>query len=456
MIGFGVGLVLLFVLRVAWVNSNLTKVTNPQGCWRVFKRHGALWFITLTILLVLMSCPGLVYCQTRVGVVTNRDLPPEVYTQLRKQVAAMVRVHLQYRETQAGIDVPNYYGGPTSYSVYFDSGHFYLKIEYLYSNQKGKRTVHEDAFDGHVFYYGDPDRHFGPPCIVTKYVPSDATDPERFTVIYGFEYLEAAGFYPPHTIADINVSPYIQSLVLHDVEESDSTSVKTEGGDLCITTQIPDSLVERARAINLEQERESLESLRNGPDWVSRQIETLKKMQGFPLKRTVTFVLDPKRGYGVVERTDFTGTGQEIVHVQCSEWKYYEPEGVWLPGKCVESYFTGRFEYTGFSDQPRLTVTYELNHADFETHSDVQFALNYPQPRSLIVDRTTPDAIKSPDHKVTYTVAADGTLLRGVALTVLPEVSPGRRLFWMCVYLIIAAIPPTLFFIHKMIKVRKG
>jgi hypothetical protein len=397
--------------------------------------------------LASISHSGIVYAQTNISQNSNSEMLTNIQVQLEKQAAAMATIHLEYSETQTGEDVPSYYGGTTTYSTYFDANRFYLRTIYLYNNRSGKHTIHEDAFDGTFFYYGDPERDFGPPGILTKYLPSDITDPERSQSIY-FRYFEAAGFYPPQSIADLNASSYIQSLVLHYIKESDSTTIEKKGENLYVTVYVPDPLIVRAQATDLEKQRETLRPLRNGTNWINKEIETLKEMKTLIPRRTVKFVLDSKHGYGVVERDDFTASGQKIVHVQSDKWKYYETADVWLPNRCIESYYTGRFAYTEFSDQPRLTVMFELNHVDFGPQTNAQFALNYDKPRSLIVDRTTPEAQENPDHKVTYTVAANGTLLRGVALNVLPEMNRARHWFWICVFLVLLGLPLIVFLIQ--------
>jgi hypothetical protein len=379
--------------------------------------------------------------QQNVGEAKDSILPAEVRAQYEKQANAMKVLHLDFNETLSGPDVPNYYGGPTTYSVYLDGCNFLLRTLYLYRNNGGKSKMHEDAFDGRVFYYGDPNTNGHASPILKKCWPSDLSDPQRTIPIY-FRYFKAAGFYAPERIADL--APYrgLEPLAIKYIEESSSAKVETAGQKLRLTVEIPDRLLIDARAVNLEERRQFLKkAYLNGAQLAEKEIPALKTMQSMEPKRTVTLVLDAKYGYGVIEREEFTATGKRIVLVQSSEWKYYEPVGIWLPGRCVESYYTERFALTDFSDQPRSSVTFQLDEVQFSLPKDIKFALDYTTAGSMILDRTSLEARERPGHQVAYKVAADGTKLLQIAQSVTPLQNKKTRM-WRFLILIFLAIPP--------------
>ena len=413
------------------------------------------WVAALVLGLLAFTVADSLHAQQSAAEAVETRLPPDVGEQLEKQAATMAAAHLEFSEEQAGAGVESFYGGPTIYSAYFDANRFYLRTEMHYPGES-KRRVHEDAFDGNIFYYGDPDRSDRTtPAILKKYMPGDATDSEQSTPIY-FRYFEAAGFYPPQCIGDLAALHSIESLVLQYINLSESTKVEKEGGNLTVTVHIPDPLLVRAQAVNLEMRRKSLLlATRNGrdsgnePEWVVKELSALKKMQSMVPKRTVRFVLDPKRGYGVVEREDLSAEGRRIVLVQAYKWRYYEDAGIWLPNRCVESYYTGRLALTEFYDRPHLTVTFQLNRVKFGHRENIPFALDYKKSGSLIVDRSTPEAQKEPGHEVVYTVAANGHLLRGSAIDVLNEMNR-RRLapIWIGLNVVIFGVVITVVYVR--------
>jgi len=188
--------------------------------------------------------------------------------------------------------------------------------------------------------------------------------------------------------------------------------------------------VVRAKATDLQRERESLEGGRNSAEFIKTHMDALQRMQTLLPRRTVVFTLDPQRSYGVLDRNDFTPDGHCILRVECERWSYFERGSIWLPKKCVESYFTDRFSLTQFSDKPRLQIILELETIEFGSPTNARFALDYNRPGSVVIDRTTPEARQRKRHEVAYTVSANGNLLRDAANVALRDVSRGRVLFW--------------------------
>jgi len=357
--------------------------------------------------------------------------PSEGKTELTKQAVtiATLPIGLEVTEKQEGIDVPKFYGGPTTYRAYFEGNKFYLRTTSLYPKVP-KPRIHEDSFDGSLFYYGDLEAGANSyPSVLKKYIPGDATDQEQLTPIY-FGYFAAAGMLSPQQISDLKGYTSLQIALSMTLNEDSGIKVALDGEKIRMTAEIPDRLVLNARSKNIEWEQRQFENTKTSPAFISKYIEQLKEMQRMPARRTVKYLIDPKRGYGIVEREDFTQDGRRIQQLETDEWKYYRDVDMWLPHHCVERYYSQRFALTDFSESPRLTVTYDVSKVAFQ-QQELAFNLEYKKQGSLIIDRSTPEAQRRPEHTVAYIVAANGSLLEETASSVMNEVHGRRTFLWI-------------------------
>jgi hypothetical protein len=80
-----------------------------------------------------------------------------------------------------------------------------------------------------------------------------------------------------------------------------------------------------------------------------------------------------------------------------------------------------------FSEEPITTVTYTLKRFEFGVPANPTFALKYTQPGTFVRDRTSEEARSSTNHEVSFTVSADGRLLREAASSVRNQIG-GRGL----------------------------
>jgi len=377
------------------------------------------------------------------------DLPPEVREQFAKHVAAMKLFHLEFSDLwfESG-----FVGGSQarSWSIDFEGGHFYYRKERV-SSEKGNSItyVSEVSFDGDIVYTAQP----GPRVHLTKFSVTDAADPYYTRKRWEFPYFDAAGFYVPERMSELKEFASIEPLVVHYLKESDSTKVENEGENVRITARVPDPESVAAHGIDLDRYQKFLEASRPGhPETVAKEIAIYKRLQSTTPRRIVSFLLDPKHGYGVVEREERTEGGQRIVRTQVKDWKYFEKGTIWLPGQCVVWFHTLPGELDKFSDEPTSTNTFILKLVDFEGGRNIQFALDqksdYQKAGATIHDRTVVEARANPNHGVTYTVAADGKLLRTSA-----EKVRTRRFFWI-MFLILLAIPPLFLFIRWLRKTK--
>jgi hypothetical protein len=352
-------------------------------------------------------------------------LPPKLSDQFQKNATAMSAVHLEFTMSLSGTDVPPQYGGPSKYSASFDGGHYYLHREFLIRYQRIERELYEESFDGKIFYYGTPPRKNGAGTdiapVLDKYLLEDRTDPDRDSPRIDIPYLMAAGYYFASSVADLE-KPSIKSLVLHDLSIGDKARVEQETDLTRVTVVIPDPILEAVRRINLTEYRKAWEQGRNTREQVSNAVETMARMQRMEPKRTVTLLLDPKYGYGVVERVDSTLAGQRIVRVVADRWKYYEDARIWLPGRCTEDCYSIPPSLSKIYDHPIIIQTLQLDRVEFGPQRNVKFALDYSTPGSIIRDRTSAEARKMPRHVATYVVSADKKELRRAGDAALEEI----------------------------------
>lgn len=358
------------------------------------------------------------------------QLPPNITEQLKKNATAMSAVHLEFTESQSGSEVPDQYGGPAKYSASFDGGRFYLHSE-IPERRRGKlRTVlSEDSFDGKIYYDGTlGDKSSAGTAAadgVDRYAVEDRTAPRRDAARINMPYLAAAGYHFASSIADLE-NPFIKSLILHYLNSGAEARVGQEKDLMRVTVTVPDPILEAVRRIDLAEYRKQWQTGRNTPEQISQEMEAVTKMQQMEPKRTVSFLLDPKYGYGVVERVDSTLAGRRLVRVVADGWKYYEDVRIWLPGRCTENYYSMPTSLAKISDHPIEIHTLQLDRVEFGPQKNVKFALDYSTPGSIIRDLTSEEAKKSPRHVATYVVSANGNELRRSAEEARGEVKRDR------------------------------
>ena len=106
----------------------------------------------------------------------------------------MSAVHLEYTRTQV---LPLNAAASYTYSAYFDSGRLYqLRRDGTPAGNAVKDPSQQEvAFDGKVFFFGNPDVPGDAPAVLVKYSVADRTDPTRLSLVIDIPYLNAAGFY---------------------------------------------------------------------------------------------------------------------------------------------------------------------------------------------------------------------------------------------------------------------
>ena len=279
-------------------------------------------------------------------------LPAEARQQLEKQKDALRTVYLQYVETAKGaLPAQAYtYGPPRTSSVYFDKGQFYQKEEV-------PDDPYERAFDGqHVWSRSRNAVHKSPVADARQYA---------WWHLWDWPFLEAAGLYAPRYLDDVKEFTSLEPMALHYLQHSKSAKVEPDGENLRVTFEIVDPYIARALEIDPEEYRRALRKTPNTPQWIATNLQMFDRLRTMKPTRTLSLLLDPKHGYGAVEREEWNAAGKRIVHIECDKWKFYEKPGVWLPTRCVSSYYTDPRTLDEFTREPVHTLTHELKLAEF-------------------------------------------------------------------------------------------
>lgn len=363
----------------------------------------------------------------------DASFPPEVSAQLERQAAAMQQIYLEFSESW--IESGKSPSEPNTYSVYFDGKRFYERNHFVRQyNGKPQPHDHENGFDGILLYFGDLEQSTERPAYLSKYSPEDSTDPDRIKKVLICPYVDAAGFYMPERVMELPSYSGIESLVIRYLGQSLFTKVEKEGQNIRLTVRAPDRYLSALRQMDLDQRTKELNRSASPAEFIAKRLEAYNRLRGLSPERSVTFLLDASHGYCIAEREESTAAGQRFVRYQSKNWKYYSETGIWLPAECLVYWYTDQDNFDTFSDEPILKTTLSLTSIRFRPQAKIQFALDqradYKRPGTVITDRSSPEARSKPLHQVSYTVAGDGVLLRGMAESVSKEMKRGRLMVW--------------------------
>jgi carboxypeptidase Q len=301
------------------------------------------------------------------GAATNTTWLSEVRLQWEKQSAAMQAGYFEFTETTRGALTNWDYGVANTYRAYFDGNRFYRQ-----EKAPGYESYdNEVAFDGQTVWQRNRDA-------VRRCSLADAPGalPSR---LVRWPYLDAAGIYAPQYISELEGFSSMQPLALHYLEQGKPTKVEAAGEKVRVTFRVADELA------NI-QSRDPKKHLGDRPDATAskRGAETAAKPA-----RTVVMLLDAKHGYGIAEREEWNAGGQRIGHLRSEEWKFYESAGIWLPSRCVATYYARpRVFVAEYSEQSIHFVTNELKYVEFGK-KDISFGFEQKKPDRRIFDRTS-------------------------------------------------------------------
>jgi len=389
-------------------------------------------------LVTLMPAVGLVGAQSAVP-----QLPPEVREQLEKQRDALKLFYIEYDDSV----VSNGRTFPVrKYTAYFDGNRFTVKIN--------GGSMNEYAFDGKFLWDGN-EPVAGKSRVFSKSLASSSDDPNvLFGWFWRISYCDGASLFMPTYCSGLPEYTSLEPMALRDLEKSDSAKIEREGANLRITVNVEDAILSNWHNADLERYRRNLAAGNNPPEYISREMETVKRMQAMIPKRKISMLLDSQHGYSVSEREEWTYDGRRIARVEAKDWKYYENVGIWLPQECIVSSYATPMTFAEFWDNPQHIRTIVLKAAEFGK-KDIEFALsNRPEYKvggTTFTDRTLPE-VREHDYTqlVAYTISANGDLLRRSALFVLDNTKKGhqRQIIWKIILLALMAVPPGIFVFH--------
>lgn len=379
----------------------------------------------------------------------DAQVPLPLRQQLEKVSVAMKSVRLKYGQAFAD-PVRGPHRGTLTNFAHFDLNHFSQRIEgMMESPGKNGETLapylNESAYDGEFFWSGTPKMAGAIPAALTKYLPTDTTDPQNSVIGFvSFPYLEAAGFYVPKSIGELKTFISVEPLVLHYIKDDHSPQIVNDGEHLRVLFRVTDPYLTANRRVDLTKARKILESQMLPPELIEKELSHLKFVQKQNPVRVVQVTLDPKLAYGIVDREDFTDDGKRILRIRSENWKHYPDVDLWLPQRCVTSYYLDPESRMELNRDQINSVSHELYSIEFNPKAKGNFSLDYRIPGALIKDRASEEARRSPTHQMAYFVSAHGTQLRQAATTLSDKLSRPKRVLWICIFLVLLALPASV------------
>jgi len=397
------------------------------------------------LILMLTFCFGQSYAQ-RPAVDSSNTLPTEAQAQLERQAGALRAFSIEYDEMPWTPKEGNFM--VRSHVVTFDGPRFYESTHTTPTRAEIKMSQvdFESAFDGQFAYCGSPryPEFKKRPTTLTKYLPSDLTDPVRRDMLFLFPYLDEAGFYVPIYLHELSQFTGIEPLILRYLKESESTQIMPVGADIRVSVRVKDVTVATVREITPEDAQKEMGTGTEGDQELAR----IRRFQTMEPIRKVTFLLDPKAGFNAVEREEFAASGKLIRRIECRDWKYYDTPGVWLPGQCVVSNYTNPHDLETFSEEPVSASEERLKNIRFGSQ-DIVFSLDkhpsYLEAGAMIVDRSLPEARLRSSHAVGFVIAGDGKLLRTSSESAMSEMDGRKSRYWVSTAFVILACLPFIF-----------
>ncbi len=266
----------------------------------------------------------------------------------------MRTIYLEYVESFGGPDTNYNHRVTPRYADYFDGARFN-------NHELTPGFDYETAFDGRSIW----SRRKGDRLGVRQRPLAEAVASIRFRLV-DWPFLEAAGLYAPDFPSELEHFSSLEPFVSHCLDQGDPIRIEVVGDNLRVTVETEDLLIAHVQKVNIDQYRSELKRTPNAPDWISRELANVQRMQAMKPTRTISLLLDASHGYAVAERDEWTAEGQKIVHVESDEWQFHGGAGIWLPNRCVASYYTApSFGSDVYSTEHILVVTNELQRVEF-------------------------------------------------------------------------------------------
>ena len=307
-------------------------------------------------------------------------MPANVLTLLEQQAAAMTNITLEFSAELENTHTMIGY-------EHFEAGRFYQHLE---ERRDSRKIIREKAFDGNVFYMGQKNpAGFNVQATLFKVSRHDLQYTQRDDPIISFGMVGAAGYYMPETIADLEWTPLIEPWVLHYLRQGIPAKIEQTTAGLRVTFEVVDRLLARSHRLHAGGPQEDLNRReRQRPtETDEKTLSVAEKQRRMKATRTVSFLLDPARGYAVSECEAWTADGRQIAHLRAQKWHYFDSVAIWFPME---------FEGTGFVDSTLTeffekpdTKTFGIDRVAFGDPADVHYELDYHEPGTVIKDRTS-------------------------------------------------------------------
>ena len=300
---------------------------------------------------------------------------------------------------------------------YFNEGRVYHRGLTSLKRRDGtiSTRTNEISYDGHVFYVGTPleGRH----STLMKLLGENPDGRGVHDPLLKDTYLDAAGFYIPPT-PHAWLSETLNSLVIQSVNDGTLLTCDVSENSVVLQVEVPDRVVLRAGQTDIEALKKEWTASGTDPEFIERELSILAELKEMIPKRVLRFVLDPTKDCAVVERSETTADGKVILRVSCSDFQSAGEATLQLPKECRIEYFTIPGTLSDHSESPHLTVKAMLKNVSFNPRNDVQFALNYDAPGTVVGDRSTIEAKHSASGQVDFSVGASEEELARAAMLV--------------------------------------
>jgi hypothetical protein len=394
----------------------------------------------LTASILLAQLPGNSSGQENKQSPSSPGLPQNVTEALKRQAESLDNFGIQYRVDRYGTK-GIHPDGPCHYAESFKGRKLYQHSLY---HASGNAYQTEIAFDEDTFHLGYPHRHVpGYRNILNVFKADDENDFEYLSRYMDFEFLRAAGFYTPETMSDFRNYYGLESALLRHLKEGRLLSQENLEGKLKVRLSVPDQFLLNTRKMDPEQLAKEGKFGANPEEGIKH----LENLQAKDATRTISYLLDPDKNYGIVRREEHTPDEKLILQVISDDWRHYQDQNVdiWLPHRCAIRYHRNPLSQAELIPGPR-NLTYVTNFLTNVTFTNIQasFAIDYSdRPGARIRDRASPEAKKTDKGELFYIVSADGTQMKKVSRTVKSnQITPSQRKLYLILFACLAAMPP--------------
>lgn len=297
---------------------------------------------------------------------------------------------------------------PLRQYVSWQDGKLYSKTEQpmLGENNETLVQTYENSYDGKVLYGGTDNPV---QAVLFKRFLEKAAKDEPTAAYLEARYFTAAGFHFPRMTEWSD--PKIKVELLHQLDQGGSIeSIETVAGPdgplLRISIAAPNPERAAAQKIDVAAEQKELMESNETPERQRELLEGLRALKNLPSKVHTVFDLDPKLGHAVVRWESSYTPGNPTSRGVCSNFQQLPGRDVWLPMKCEVSMYQALLGPSKLYKECYMSEVFEASGADTSPLPADRFVLTYEKPGTYVRDATLPEAAKSKDGYVSYTIPA--------------------------------------------------